>query len=113
MAQSVLNDALWEKLIEIDKKLDKLSVVQKTSTPKEELTGNKPDFDSIKEEIITEIKEKALLLGGHSDSHFNANRENLKILNDNILKTLKVVTLIWKQQKQSIQPQEENKEKYF
>ena len=31
MAQSVSNDALWEKLSEVDKKLEKLSEMQKIS----------------------------------------------------------------------------------
>ncbi|WP_298939508.1 hypothetical protein [uncultured Dysgonomonas sp.] len=33
MGQSVSNDALWEKLKEIDKKLNELSMMQKSPAP--------------------------------------------------------------------------------
>lgn len=48
MAQSVSNDALWEKLSEIDKKLEKLSEMQKLSNLRDEQVIIKPDFQKEK-----------------------------------------------------------------
>lgn len=48
MAQSVSNEALWVKLSEMDKKLDKLSKEQESTVPAQEPAGNKPDFTGIK-----------------------------------------------------------------
>jgi len=80
MAQTVSNDALWQKLSEMDKKLNKLSEVKESP----EITL---DLKEVKEEITTEIKE------------------DIQMLNDNILNTLKEVSLIRKQQKGSVEQQ--------
>jgi len=83
MAQTVSNDALWQKLSEMDKKLNKLSEVRESP----EIIS---DFKEVKEEITSEIKE------------------DIQMLNGNILNTLKEVTLIRKQQIESIEPQKPN-----
>lgn len=113
MAQSVSNDALWEKLSEIDKKLDQASLMQKTPIQKEEPEEINPDFKVVKDEIITEIKEQSSLLGNHSDINFGANKQNIQMLDENIRKVLNVVSHIRKQQKETIEPQTENKDSYF
>jgi len=97
MAQSVSNDALWEKLLEIEKKLDRLTLAQKAQVPIQENTVAIPDCEQAKKELIAEIKEKAYLLGKHNDSHFEANRQNLILLNENIVKVLKLISGIQKQ----------------
>ena len=79
MAQSVSNDALWEKLSEMDKKF--------------------------KNDIRT--------LGLSNDSHFEANRKNIQMLNENILKTWQLTTLIRKQQRESDEPQQEDRKFCF
>ena len=70
MAQTVTNDALWEKLSEIDKTLNELSITQKSFTQTQEQVG-------LKDEIIAKIKEDILILGLSNDSHFDANRKNI------------------------------------
>ena len=90
MAQSVSNDALWQKLSEMDKKIDKLSELQ------ESLDSNKEQ-----EEIMNKIR----ILGLSTDSQFKANRENIQMLNGNILNTLKEVTQIRNRQVESGEPQ--------
>ena len=67
MAQSVSNDALWEKLSEMNRKPDKLSEVQRSPVLNREQTEIIPYFIKVKEEIMTEIKAQASLLGKHSD----------------------------------------------
>jgi len=83
MAQTVSNDALWGKLKEMDEKLDKLSEVRVSP----EITL---DLKEVKEEITTEIKE------------------DIQMLNGNILNTLKEVSLIRKQQIVSVEPQKKD-----
>lgn len=106
MAQSVSNDALWVKLSEMDKKLDELSVNQKTQVSTQEIAENKPDFTNVKEDVITKIKNEILILGLSNDSHHEANKQNNQTLNDNIIKVLNVVSRIRKQQRETIEPPE-------
>lgn len=101
MAQSVSNDALWEKLSEVDKKLEKLVITQESLIPEENMPKIKIDSGTIKEEIITEIKEQAHKLGKHADSHFGANTQNVQMLDENIRKILNVVAHIRKQQRET------------
>lgn len=113
MAQSVSNDALWLKLSEMDKKLDNISAEQKTSVSTQELAENKPDFTAVKEETITEIKEQSGSLNRHYDDIFKAANQDVKIVNGNILKVFDVVRWIRKQQRETVESQEEDKGAYF
>lgn len=70
MAQSVSNDALWEKLAEIDKKLEKLSDMQELSNLRDEQVIIKPDFQKEKDEIVSKLEKYIQGLGTHCDSHF-------------------------------------------
>lgn len=105
MAQSVSNDALWEKLSEVDKKLEKLVITQESLIPEENMPEIKIDFGTTKEGIIAEIKEQAHKLGKHADSHFGANTQNIQMLDENIRKILNVVAHIRKQQKENVELQ--------
>ena len=101
MAQTVSNDALWEKLKEMDEKLDMLSEVRESP----EIIS---DFKEVKEEITSEIKAQASLLGKHSDINFEANKKIIQILNGNILNTLNEIALIRRQQIASVEPQKKD-----
>jgi hypothetical protein len=105
MAQSVSNDALWEKLSEVDKKLEKLVITQESLIPEENIPEIKIDFGTTKEGIIAEIKEQAHKLVKHADSHFGANTQNIQMLDENIRKILNVVAHIRKQQKENVELQ--------
>ena len=65
MAQSVSNDALWEKLLEIDKKIDKSAPEQKQVDITTEQKANK-------EEIIEKLEKYIQGLGSHCDKHFKS-----------------------------------------
>ena len=94
MAQSVSNDALWEKLSEISEQLNR-----------SKQTENVPDLSGVKDEIVTEIKGDIRILGLSSDSHFKANRENIQMLDENIRKVLNTVAHIRKQQRETAKSQ--------
>jgi hypothetical protein len=112
MAQSVSNEALWVKLSEMDKKLDKLSEEQESAVLIPESAENKPDFTAAKEEIVTKIKDEISILGLSSDSQFKANTQNIETIIGNILKVLNVVHHIRKHQKEVFEPSKE-KESHF
>ena len=97
MAQSVSNDALWEKLSEISEQLNR-----------NEQTEDIPNLSGVKDEILTEIKGDIRILGLSSDSHFKANKENIQMLDEDIRKILSVVSRIRKQQRETVEtPQKE------
>lgn len=105
MAQSVSNDALWEKLSELDKILEKLSEIQIASKLSDARAIVTPDFQKEKDEIITEIQEQTYKLGKHSDINFGAVNLNIKPLDENMRKVWNIVNRIRKQQKETIEPQ--------
>lgn len=90
MAKSISNDAIWEKLSEMDEKynkiLDKINKIQLLSS--NTTSSTQPSSDN---EVITEIKERVDLLGRSNDSHFKANSKNIEMINNNILVTKKKV----------------------
>jgi hypothetical protein len=111
MTKSVSNDALWEKLSEMDKKFEEFSVTLKLMATSREQVESTPDFNEIKDEIVTSIKSDIRILGLSNDSHFEANRTNIQLLNENILTILKVVNRIRKQQRKPVEP--ENVDDYY
>jgi len=108
MANSVSNDALWEKLSEISQQLNSLSMEQKSQASSSEQVKNTFDLSSIKDEIINEIKKHAKLLGNHSDVNFKANEKNMKMIDENIRKIFNIVVRIRKQQRETAELQVEN-----
>jgi len=96
MANSVSNDALWEKLSEISEQLNCIKQTESTS-----------NFSGIKDGIIVEIKEECKLLGYHYDLNFRTSEQNWKKTNENITKILNIVSRIRKQQKETAEKQSE------
>ena len=103
MAQSVSNDALWEKLSEIEEKMEKSLMEQKAPVQAQEQDNIPSEIKAVKKEILAEIEVKANLLGTHSQSHFDANRQNIIALGENIRKILSLVRHIRKDQKGTIE----------
>lgn len=103
MTQSVSNDALWEKLSEVDKKLEKLSEAQKTSTLSDKQVIIEPDFQKEKDEIISKLEKYIQGLGTHCDSHFNVIHKNIEQLEkdtEGVYKILSCMSAILKEPRQ-------------
>lgn len=85
MAKTISNDAIWEKLSEIDEKLNNvLDKQQKDNVPvKIQPLSNV--------EVLASIKENAFILGKSNDSHFEANLKNITTLNNNVLSINKLI----------------------
>lgn len=90
MANSVSNDALWEKLLEISEQIKNGQKAENT-----------PDFSGVKEEIFDEIERQTAKLGLHYDLNHKANEENWKTTDEDVKKILNTVSLIRKQQREA------------
>jgi len=99
MAQTVSNDALWEKLSEIDNKIDACITKQNTPASSPKRVDITSEIKALNDKILVDIDAKANLLGAHSQSHFDANRKNIISLDESLRKILNVVSHIRKQQK--------------
>ena len=100
MAQSVSNDALWEKLSEVDKKLEKLFEMQKTSSLDNEQEIIKTHFQKEKDEIVSKLEKYIQGLGTHCDSHFQAIHKNIEQLEkdtEGVYKILSCMSAILKE----------------
>ncbi|MDU1906631.1 MAG: hypothetical protein E6772_17840 [Dysgonomonas sp.] len=86
MAKTISNDAIWEKLSEIDEKLK--NVLDKQQ---EENTFPVNIQPLSNDEILASIKENAFILGKSNDSHFEANLKNITTLNNNVLSIKKLI----------------------
>jgi hypothetical protein len=91
MAQSVSNDALWVKLSEIEKKIDR----QKTSASTQEQVDLSPELKANKDEIIDIFKRYIQGLGTHCDSHFKTIHENIKLSNELTKDKFQVLSCMW------------------
>lgn len=100
MAQLVSNDALWEKLSEVDKKLEKLSECQRISNLRDEQAIIKPDFKKEKDEIVSKLERYIQGLGTHCDKHFKVIHENIEQLEkdtEGVYKILSCMSVILKE----------------
>ena len=113
MAQTVSNDALWEKLSEIDRKFDKCIVMQESQAAVQEQDGNTPNLEEVKDTIIAEIRQQTALLDRRNDDHFGTNTQNMEVLNKNLLSAVKYSRETKEQLKMDMESLKKNKESYF
>ena len=106
MAQSVTNDALWEKLSEIDKKIERLSEIQTSS-------ATTPQKGSDKDEIIAKIEEYAYKLGKKSDTHSDMSKQGVKKLTGDLLMIGEMIACVNDRQQAYFELQKEGKETYL
>ena len=106
MAQSVTNDALWEKLSEVDKKIERLSEVQA-------LSATTPQKESDKDEIIDKIEEYAYKLGKKSDTHSDMSKQGIKKLIGDLLMIGEMIACVNDRQQAYFESQKEGKETYL
>lgn len=92
MAQSVSNGALWEKLSEVDKKLEKLSEMQKISNLGNGQAIINIDFQKEKDEIVSKLEKYIQGLGTHCDSHFKVIHKNIEQLEENTEGVYKILS---------------------
>ena len=70
MSKSVSNDALWEKLSEIEEKIIKSLMEQKAPVQAQEQGNLIPEIKVSKDEIVEKLEKYIQGLGTHCDKHF-------------------------------------------
>jgi hypothetical protein len=120
MSKSVSTDALWEKLSEIEEKINKSLQEQKTSVSAKEQVDISPELKANKDEIVEVFKKCIQGLGTHCDSHFKKIHQDIEAQDEIIGKVWNIVSRIRKQQrestevpKESIEPLKEDGTAYF
>ncbi|KAA6335474.1 hypothetical protein EZS27_016306 [termite gut metagenome] len=94
MANSVSNDALWEKLSEIDEKINRCLTEQNTPVPVQEQVDMDPQLTANKDEIAEIFKKGLQGLGIHCDSHFKTMYKHIEQLEKDTEGTYGVLTCI-------------------
>jgi len=110
MANTVLNDALWEKLSEIEERIDKGFKEWNAPAPSSKQADVTPEIKESKEKIIEIIKKCIQGLGSHCDMHFKSILEKSSKLNktsDDVM--LLLIHLV----KESQKPKESENAKSF
>lgn len=116
MAKTVLNEAIWEKLLEIDKKLEYLSETPKASNLDDEQVSVKADFRKKKEEIVENLKKYIQGLGTHCDAHFKTIHKNYEQLEESvngIYKILKYMSAMLKDAQEQTETKSDDRKSYL
>ena len=93
MSKSVSNDALWEKLSEIEEIINKYLKEQKTPSAHEQI-DIAPLLRTNKDEITDLFRKGLQGLGTHCDSHFKTMYKHIEQLEQDIEETYQVLTCI-------------------
>ena len=110
MAQTVSNDALWEKLSEIDKKID--MCMTKQNAPTSSLKDITSEIRANKDEILKDLRKYIQALGTHCDIYFKANLKNIEQLDVNTQEVYKVLACVWSEMRES-EGQKNDEKSYF
>lgn len=103
MSKTVSNDTLWEKLSEIDRKLNQQLKEQKVSVQEQEQVDITSELKTNKDEIAELFKKGLQGLGTHCDAHFKTMYKNIEQLGEDtegIYKVLTCISAILKEPKQ-------------
>ncbi|MDH6303667.1 hypothetical protein M2459_000399 [Parabacteroides sp. PF5-5] len=110
MSKLVSNDALWEKLSEIEGTINRYLKEQKVPVPTQELTDIKSELSGNKDEIIGKLKKYIQGLGTHCDSHFKTIHRHLEQLEKDTEGIYRVLACINAIQQESKKQQETKSE---
>lgn len=111
MSKSVSNDALWEKLSEIEETINECLKEQKAPVQAQEQRDLTPEIKATKDEIIEKLEKYIQGLGIHCDKHFKFLQSKVgKLENDMADAIACLVHLIKESEKQQ---NEKNAQSYF
>ncbi|MDH6304835.1 ribosome-associated toxin RatA of RatAB toxin-antitoxin module [Parabacteroides sp. PF5-5] len=95
MSKSVSNDALWEKLSEIEGTIKRYLKEQKEFVPKQEQADITSQLRVNKDEIVKKIEKYIQGLGTHCDSHFKSIYTNLGQLDEHTHGIYEILSNMW------------------
>lgn len=110
MNKSVSNDALWEKLSEIDERLNRYLMEQEKTGHGEEEAEITAQLKANKDQIAELFKKGLQGLGTHCDSHFKAMYGHIEQLEKDSKGIYKVLSFICKIMKNAENQSENNAE---
>ncbi len=116
MANSVSNDALWEKLSEIEEKINRYIKEQNASVPTQNQTDITSELRANRDEIVDIFKKCIQGLGTHCDSHFKTMYkyfEQLEKDTEGTYKVLACINAILQEQKKQPEAESENSKFYL
>jgi len=116
MSKTVSNDALWEKLSEIDRKLNQQLKEQKVSVQEQEQVDITSELKANKDEIAELFKKGLQGLGTHCDTHFNTMYKRIDQLEQDMERTYNVlncISVILKELQQQGQAKQEPDKSYL
>lgn len=94
MSKSVSNDALWQKLSEMDEKFNQYVKEQKSPVSVQKQVDLTPEIKATKDEIAELFKNGLQGLGTHCDSHFKTMYEHIEQLEKDIEGIYEILTCI-------------------
>jgi hypothetical protein len=95
MSKSVSNDALWEKLSEIEERINQYFRKWEVSIPTKEQIDISSELKANKDEIVEIFKKCIQGLGTHCDSHFKTIYKNIGLLGENTSEIYKALDCMW------------------
>jgi len=113
MSKSVSNDALWEKLSEIEGTINRHLKEQKGPAPKQEQADAMPQLRENKDEIVKKIEKYIQGLGTHCDSHFKSIYKNFGQLDENTHGIYEILSSMWKIMREPEEPAKTEDKSYL
>jgi hypothetical protein len=111
MSKSVSNDALWEKLSEIEEKINKSLMEPKAPVQIQEQSNLTPEIKASKDEIVKKLDKYIQGLGSHCDKHFKFIQTKIDKLDNDMADAIAcLVHLIKESEKQQ---KEKDAQSYF
>lgn len=111
MSKSVSNDALWEKLSEIEEKINQYVKGQKAPDSMREQVDVTPEIKASKVEIVEKLEKYIQGLGTHCDKHFKFIQTKVGKLDNDMADTIACLVHLVKESGK--QQNEKDTQSYF
>ena len=110
MSKSVSNDALWEKLSEIEEKINKSLMEQKAPVQVQEQSNLAPEIMASKEEILNLIKQATRELDTNCNVRFKNIEDGIIYIGKDESKIFEAIACMWTEMKEAIKEQQKPKD---
>jgi hypothetical protein len=110
MSKSVSNDALWEKLSEIEEKINKCLKEQKSAIHIVEQKDLTSEIKDSKKEILNLIKQATLELDANCNVRFKNIEDGIIYIGKDESKIFEAIACMWTEMKEAIKEQQKPKD---
>ena len=110
MSKSVSNDALWEKLSEIEEKINEGFKEQNAPVQAQEQDDLSPEIEASKEEILNLIKQAVRELDANCNVRFKNIEDGIIYIGKDEGKILEALVCMWTEMKEAIREQQKQKQ---